>query len=254
MNKDHISIKRAKKLTQKKYRLEYKMTLVEGMKIIRDISKKVVPLTVYVLENFKDRYKNFILEIKKRSPIIYLNSYDFNSLTSTKTTQGIIGVFPFNLLKEAVEPKSDKVFLLLHNQDPTNLGNIVRSAKWFGIDKLYLYQSVDPFNPRTIRASAGQVFFMNFFHIENINIFFENCGNDFKMTGITQKGNEPLSQYNFPEKAIFLFGSEGQGIPKEIEEKCHKTVEIEGVNRVESLNLQTAFSIFAYEYFKRSSH
>ena len=67
MNKDHISIKRAKKLTQKKYRLEYKMTLVEGMKIIRDISKKVVPLTVYVLENFKDRYKNFILEIKKRA-------------------------------------------------------------------------------------------------------------------------------------------------------------------------------------------
>lgn len=57
----------------------------------------------------------------------------------------------------------------------------MRSAKWFGIDKLYLYQSVDPFNPKTIRASVGQVFFMNFYHIENINIFFENSTEKYEM-------------------------------------------------------------------------
>ncbi len=254
MNNDHISVKRAKKLSQKKYRLEYKMTLVEGMKIIRDISKMVAPLTIYVLEEFKVRYKNFIKEIKKRAPVVYLNKYDYNSLTTTKNPQGIIGVFPFKSLKEAAHPLSDHAFLLLHNQDPTNLGNIVRSAKWFGIDKLYLYQSVDPFNPKTIRASVGQVFFMNFYHIENINIFFENSADKYHLVGITQKGNTMLSQFNFPKNAIFIFGNEGQGIPKDIEEKCNDTVEIEGGNKVESLNLQTAFSIFAYEYFKRSSN
>ena len=254
MNKDHISIKRAKKLTQKKYRIEYKMTLVDGMKIIRDISTKVTPLTIYVLEEFKDRYKNFILKIKKKSPVIYLNSYDFNSISSIKNTQGIIGVFPFSPLTDAEEPVSNNVFLLLHNQDPTNLGNIARSAKWFGINKIYLYQSVDPFNPKTIRASVGQVFFIDFYHVENVKIFFKNTNKEYHLIGITQRGSIPLAQYKFPEKAIYIFGNEGQGIPKDIEEQCTETVEIEGANKVESLNLQTAFSIFAYEYFKKSSH
>lgn len=58
-------------------------------------------------------------------------------------------------------------------------------------------------------------------------------------------GGIPLSKFNHPSKAIYLLGSETNGLSKEILAACNAIVEIESVNYM-SYNVSIAGSIVMY--------
>ena len=64
-------------------------------------------------------------------------------------------VAPLGALRDA-----SFVVVLAALADPGNLGTIVRSAEAAGVDGVVVAGGVDPFNPKSVRASAGSIFFV----------------------------------------------------------------------------------------------
>jgi len=84
----------------------------------------------------------------------------FQSLSGTETAQGVMAlVQPPAWSIEQLLRRHALVIVLDGLQDPGNAGTIVRAAEAFGATGvLFLKGSVNPHNPKTLRASAGSIF------------------------------------------------------------------------------------------------
>ena len=80
-------------------------------------------------------------------------------LTSTVTPQGVVGVAPFVDVGLDALPRAGAVAVLHEVRDPGNAGTILRSADAAGAaGVVFAGPSVDAYNPKTVRASAGSIF------------------------------------------------------------------------------------------------
>lgn len=82
----------------------------------------------------------------------------FDDLAETVTPQGALAIFPFPELD--VPGHSDPLYLVLDQvRDPGNLGTLIRTAAASGVSAIYLTEgTVDPFNPKVVRAAVGAHF------------------------------------------------------------------------------------------------
>src|SRR5260221_6453712 len=91
---------------------------------------------------------------------IVLKDALFRSIASTETTQGVIALVrpPRSTLDQILS--GDTLALVLDEvQDPGNAGAMLRACEAFGgTGAVFLKGSVDPYNPKCLRASAGSIF------------------------------------------------------------------------------------------------
>jgi TrmH family RNA methyltransferase len=81
-------------------------------------------------------------------------------IADARTSPGVIAVFDRRLDAGAadVAARSDHLLVLARINDPGNLGTIARSAQAAGFDLIVIGPgSVDPYNPKTVRAGAGAI-------------------------------------------------------------------------------------------------
>lgn len=150
--------------------------------------------------------------------------------------------------------KTRKNIVLLENiQDPGNLGTITRSCLAFDAGGIILLGgSVDPFNTKTIRSSAGGAFHIPFVRVENIFQFKELVKNEnYRVIATSGRANKLVTEINKESRCIFLFGNEGAGLSKELENLADEVVAIPHSKKTESLNLGIAVSIVLWEMHRR---
>ena len=83
-------------------------------------------------------------------------SFDWGRVSSQRQPQPLLGVFALPQEDEGSPIASGVSLLLDRIQDPGNLGTIIRTADWFGIEHLYLAPgSADPFAPKVVQATMG---------------------------------------------------------------------------------------------------
>ena len=151
--------------------------------------------------------------------------------------------------KRQEEPKlGEKILILDRIQDPGNLGTIIRSAVAFNIDTIICSSdTVDVYNPKTVRASQGMMF--------HIPILFENTKKiiqklkkqDYKIVGTKVTNGHDVRESSIYSHFALVIGNEGQGISKEIDDLCDEYLYIKMNENCESLNASVAASILLYE-------
>jgi RNA methyltransferase, TrmH family len=150
---------------------------------------------------------------------------------------------------EKYDPDSfhEPVLPLVPFQDPVNVGAVVRTAAAFGIKKMMLLkESAMPYHPKSIRASAAQVFNMDFIEGPSIN----DLGS-INLPLVTLSGaGKNIDDFEFPDKFALLAGIEGPGIPDNVPSDF--TVSIKMQPEVESLNAAISVSIALYEWRRRN--
>ena len=140
------------KLKKKKDRKKFNSFIVESIKIVEQIPDDFECEFVFVNEDMKDYETDF----KK---IVFSNKL-FDKLSLLENPEGVSALLK---IKKAKEISSDKILLLDHMQDPGNLGTIIRSAEAFSFKDIILVNNcVDLYNEKTIRASMGSIFRLNF--------------------------------------------------------------------------------------------
>lgn len=131
-------------------------------------------------------------------------------------------------------------------QDPGNVGTLIRSALAFGIQSIGLLgpSGVDAYHPKVIRSSAGLIFRAQIYQAETLDTTMPVIALDAKST-IT------MSDFNWPEKALILLGSEGAGLPHALPSTA-QTISIPMTTDAESLNVAIAGSIvLSHRYLQK---
>jgi len=158
--------------------------------------------------------------------------------------ENIFALGIFNKYQSVVKPNLNHV-CLYNPEDAGNFGTIIRTMLGFGINNVVLIRpAVDIFNPKTIRASMGAIFRVNFQYFDNFDQYLEKNPNS--IYAFMTDGKEKLSNAKFQFPYTLVFGSESSGLPLEFKEK-YNSVQIEQTDKIDSLNLAVSVGISIYQ-------
>ena len=129
-SKDNETIKRIKKLKEKKYRDQGGKYLIEGIKLIREAIKEKANIeTVVVCDNCiktGELDQKVLYEIAKYN-CVYVDEKVFNNITDVQNPQGLLAVVDKKGSNKDIKYNEDIIVILDDIQDPGNLGTILRT-------------------------------------------------------------------------------------------------------------------------------
>ena len=234
-----------KKLQQKKYRAEFGHFLVEGEHLLLELQKAALHnpqlqhSELYVTaayEHWQSPFRTHVISDRQMAQI-----------ADTQTPQGIIAVVPMPAAAAPVAaPASNERAIYLHEiQDPGNLGTILRTLAWFGNFRCLLSTgSVDPYNPKVVRASMGAIFHTPM----ELDVPLDALPTRFERIACLDMHGERMQSARFKAFDCYLFGNEARGVPREqLLALQAQPFTIAGSGAIESLNLAATVNICAYE-------
>ena len=140
------------------------------------------------------------------------------------------------------------IVVLAGIQDPGNLGTMVRSAEAFGADGVIcLPGTVNPWNPKAVRASAGSTFRVPILCVDEQQALTELREAGVRVMSTTVAGAQPADLVDLADPVALVIGNEGNGVPAELAAKTDGAVTIPCPGPVESLNAAVAASVLLYE-------
>lgn len=226
-------IKETAKLLKGKYRDESGLFLLEGNKGIDEgINAGLEIVHIFSSAGFEDMPQR-----------IEVTEAVLAKISDAKTAPKAVAIA--RQLKPEWKDSYKKVILLEGIKDAGNLGTIIRTAVAFGIDAIVLYgDTVDLYNPKTVRSAVGNLWKVPVFKLNNLNIFtpYERIA-----TLPLSKDTTHLNEYKPADKVLVMFGSEADGLSEELKNFATTGVTIEMNDNVESLNLSVAAAIMMYK-------
>ncbi len=150
----------------------------------------------------------------------------------------------------AAEPRL--VAVLVETNDPGNAGTIIRLADAAGADAvIFAGHSVDPFNPKAVRASTGSLFHLPIAHsADPLVLLAELSAAGLSLLATTGTAGTDLDTATddgiLDLPTAWIFGSEAHGLPEGVLAAADETVNVPIYGAAESLNLATAAAICLY--------
>ena len=246
--------------TKAKERRKDKVFLAEGLKMFEEAPENAI-LEVYLSQETEQKNKvqtgSKIWEKLQRTGYETVSGEVFAKMSDTRTPQGILTVLkqPEYRLEELLKVKKPLFVVLENLQDPGNLGTILRTGEGAGITGVIMNNNtVDIFNPKTIRATMGSIYRVPFLYVSN----WEETLEKLHMQGIHiyaahLKGKTFYDSFSFREPSAFLIGNEGNGLTKETADRAENYLKIPMEGQVESLNAAVAAALLMYEAHRQRS-
>lgn len=175
----------------------------------------------------------------------------FKKISDTQTPQGILCVVKqYHYTIEEMLKKENPMLVLLEDlQDPGNLGTIIRTGEGAGVDGIIMTKdTVDIYNPKTIRATMGSVYRVPFLYTDNLGqVIGELKKRNIHTYAAHLQGKEYYNVQEFKKGCAFLIGNEGNGLKKETADLAERYIKIPMEGQLESLNAAVATAILMYE-------
>jgi len=181
--------------------------------------------------------------------IIAVADDELAKLADTVTPQGIVLVCeePTTTLDRLL-PHADRGLLVADAiQDPTNLGNMIRTAAALGLGGLIaLDGTVDPFNAKVVRGAAGGCFYLPIFRAQWKDVAEPLSAAGVRLLAAHPHGTNIAATENRDPWALAV-GNEGAGLRAEILAAAHERVAVPIHRSAESLNAGVAAALLMYE-------
>lgn len=243
-----------RKLQRKKYRQQEQLFIVEGERAVEQ-----------VLENGKVKVKHLFFDEAQRLweadnwrgtiqefSATMVGEKDYHEITDTQTPQGLLAlcVIPGEISLDKCARSEGIIVATDRIRDPGNLGTIVRTAAWFGINGLLLGKgTVDLFHPKVVRSTAGATGTVPFrnsdLHAELEKLEHKEWEIMLLDAGMNARS---LKKIKPARKRVVVIGNEANGIDKKLFKPDRIIAKIESGSStpVESLNASIALSIALY--------
>jgi TrmH family RNA methyltransferase len=229
-------------LKQKKFRTENNSFVVEGIKMLEELL-----LSGYEVE-FIFATQNWI---GNNSSIncIEVSEKELASISSLKTPNEVLAVAKMKHVE--LNDVTNKLTIALDKlQDPGNMGTIIRTADWFGIQNIVCsIDSVDLYNPKVIQATMGSFFRINIIYSDLKEFFTKN--NSLAIHGALLEGENVYHKELNSKGTVLLMGNESKGISEELKPFITDKISIPKFGKAESLNVATATAILCSEFARR---
>lgn len=129
-----------------------------------------------------------------------------------------------------------------------NIGTIVRNCNAFNVKKVHIVGSKQ-WNKRGAMVTDK---YLEIEYHKNTKEFLTKNSHQEIIAIDKIEGSKPLSQEKLPAGAIYVFGSESDGVSKEIQDASSKILHIEQFGSTRSVNVGVASGIFLYEWLRQS--
>lgn len=244
------TIKHINELQQKKHREAAQEFIVEGIKGVEEALENSEVVLIVIDGALRDDadLQNIIATAEKDEvPVEFCGRKDIGEIKTTDTFPGILAVVSTNDIG-LTEISSGPIIALDGVKDPGNLGTIIRTADWFGIQNILLAEdSVDPYNPKVVRSTMGSIFRTQIFESQHLATSLQMLKDKFgyKVVSLEMDGDvlpQKLLKQG-AENTVFLFGSESHGVRPELEKFIDLKYTIPGKGQAESLNVAVAAAI-----------
>ena len=244
-------IKLYRSLGKRKYRDELNLLPLEGCRLIEDALQRGINPEFILLKagTSKDDFPGIKAQMTDTT-VLTVEEKLFDRTAFTDSPQGILAIVkkPAAVLETVFTQEAAFVLVVDRVQDPGNLGTMLRSAAAAGAGgALLLPGSVDPTNPKALRASMGA-----FFALPVIETDFAGLVDILRMRKISLVMADadaalPYDQFDWTSPVAVVIGNEGSGVSDEVKAASDISVAIPMSKKVESLNAAVAMSILFFE-------
>lgn len=250
-------VRAAAKLAKKNQRAETGLFLVEGPQAVAEAVRFQPSLVreIFVTPQARDRSGALMRDARAVSIAVEIvTEAVLSAIADTVTPQGMVAVcatFPAPL--DAVVASRPRLVAVLEEvRDPGNAGTVIRVADAAGADAVILTgTSVDPFNPKAVRATTGSLF-----HVPVVvGVSLDEALDALRAIGMRVlaadiSGDDLLaarSDGDLDGPTAWLFGNEARGLTAEQLTQADRAVIVPIYGNAESLNLATAAAVCLYE-------
>lgn len=184
----------------------------------------------------------------ERCPIRIVGPGILRDLAPTTQPQGVLVVARAPAAELAAQETggSGVVLVLDAVQDPGNLGTLLRTADAFGVRYVALLPgTVDPWNPKVVRASAGSVFRVPVVSTDRDALLGWLRAHEFTILAADASG-EPFDDVDVPLRSALVVGNEGAGLHPELAAAAQRLVGVPVRPGTESLNVGVAAGILLH--------
>ena len=229
--------------------------VVEGIQSVREalmpkIKEGLILKRVYLTENGHSKLSSEIsAEVLSKYELITVSEQVMRAMADSESPQGILALCSTKSLKlkDLWQMSPRKIAYFWQIQDPGNAGTVIRTADACGFDAVvFSEESVDIFNPKTVRATVGSLWHIPVVADINFTDFIaDSLNNGLKIYALDAKGNSIFDasfvDQNSAGPSAWIFGNEARGLP-ELPEDIN-TVSIPMKGFAESLNVASAAAI-----------
>lgn len=209
-------------------------------------------LDVCITREAIEKFPALLASIDKRNVSVrLLTTRQSEQISDTRSPQGIYARVRMPRIKHT----TSGVILLDGVQDPGNVGTIIRSAAWFGFDRIILAnQCADPFSPKTIRATQGEIFTVGCEISKDVSESISVLKKKGYKILTTTLDTDACSIYKetFDQKSVFVFGSEAHGVSAVVVSMSDRSIMIPKYGSGESLNVAMSVAIILSEVASRT--
>jgi RNA methyltransferase, TrmH family len=249
-------LRAAKRLTKRAFRQRERAFLAEGPQAVAEALRCGAQVSdLFVTAPARSRHTDLITTAEDAGvPVHVVSGEVMGDLAQTVTPQGVLAVCGFvDVPLDAVTTPAPLLVALLANvRDPGNAGTVLRTADAAGVQAVvFADASVDPYNGKCVRASAGSLF-----HVPVV------AGARLEETVAAMRGaglhilaadgragrslDDPGVQARLSEPTAWMFGNEAWGLPPDLVALADEPVAVPIYGQAESLNLAAAAAVCLY--------
>jgi len=221
--------------------------LAEGPNLVGAASARGLVREVFVTELAAQRHASLLAT--QQSPVHLVTERAAKALSDTVTPTGLVAVcdMPATSLEEALAGPPRLVAVPVEIGEPGNAGTLIRIADAMGAGAVVLGgHSVDPYNGKCLRASAGSMFSIPVVAAPDAAVPALRAAG-LQVLATTLDGEMRLDEADLAAPTAWLFGAEPRGLSAEVAAAADHRVRIPMSGGAESLNVAAAAAICLYQ-------
>ena len=256
-------LKAARRLSKRAFRQRERAFLAEGPQAVAEAFHCGARITdLFVTVPARTRHHDLVAAMAAAGiPVHIVSGEVMDDLAQTVTPQGLLAVCGFvdvplaDVAQRAMTaPRAEPalIALLANVRDPGNAGTVLRTADAAGAHAVvFADASVDPYNGKCVRASAGSLFHLPVVagaRLEDVVVTLREAG--LRIVAADGRAgrslDDPGVQARLAGPTAWMFGNEAWGLPPELVALADEPVAVPIYGRAESLNLAAAAAVCLY--------
>ena len=248
-------VKAARQLAKKAFRERGRSFLAEGPQAVREALRRPGVLTeLFTTSAGGGRHPDLVAQaVSQGIPVDEVSGEVMAELAQTITPQGMLGVCKFvDVPLDSLLASSPRLVVVLANvRDPGNAGTVLRTADAAGADGVVFgAASVDPYNSKCVRSSAGSVF-----HLPVVaGVPLPEAIAGLRAAGLQVLAADGSAEHildtvtgpDLARPTAWLLGNEAWGLPGDLLALADAAVAVPIYGQAESLNLAAAAAVCLY--------
>ena len=231
-------VKYIQSLGQKRQRDEDGVFVAEGPRLVADLLAAPAQFVeIFATPAWLSEHATLISGLQLHE----VDDADLERLSQLATPNQVVAVVRKFVQPAAIEVKQRLVLALDALQDPGNLGTIIRTADWFGIDQIVCgHECADMYNPKVVQATMGS--------IARVKVIYTgleewlSSGEQLKVYATALEGRD-IRKIGKIDEGIIVIGNEAKGISPAVISLAQERITIPRRGQAESLNAAVATGI-----------